>query len=281
MPARADWQRDNHYDAWYSMVTNYNVRALSYETDVLVALAGLASAVATKHGCTYFAGLWKGDLQIGLCWYVTGSRYNNADMEVANTEVLPSWTWISQRGKEIQFRGWENGHELIEHEGISLLQYTPVPKSEWSTEPEAGFSSVDPKELMVTGRMRKLAVRKGSASPHDQSHARWVWDVQDITTDKHLGYIAFDSDPVDFETHHIYCMLCNAREKYGVWQLTCLGLVPTDDSLEVYKRIGLIMVTEKDWLGTLQLFDFRDPIVIPGFKHPGRDSRFDRTIRIV
>jgi hypothetical protein len=44
MPNRTRLQRDNQYDAWYSMVTDYNTRALSYETDALTALAGLSSA---------------------------------------------------------------------------------------------------------------------------------------------------------------------------------------------------------------------------------------------
>ncbi|OCK83810.1 HET-domain-containing protein, partial [Lepidopterella palustris CBS 459.81] len=95
MPDRTPWQRDNHYDAWYEMVTTYNTRALTYETDVLSALAGLAKAMVTTHGCTYYAGLWKEDLQTGLCWYVTGSNYSNCDVRVASKESLPSWTWIS------------------------------------------------------------------------------------------------------------------------------------------------------------------------------------------
>jgi hypothetical protein len=290
MPNRTRWQRDDQYDAWYTIVTDYNVRALSYETDVLSALAGLASAMATMHGCTYFAGLWKEDLQTGLCWYVTGSEYSNTDTQVANTEVLPSWTWISQRGKEIQFRSWENNHHLVEHEGISLVEHPFTTKSRKITETETAFSSVVQKELMVTGRFRKLAVeeipkwdhdREGYTSRGDMSHARWVWRVRDITTNKKLGHIAFDSDPVNLMTRHIFCLLCNAREKYKEWQLTCLGLVPTDDTLEVYKRIGLIMVTEMDWLGELQLFDFKDPNLAPWLKRKGRDIRFNRTVRIV
>jgi hypothetical protein len=288
MPDRTPWQRDNQYDAWYSMVTNYNTRALSYETDVLSALAGLSSAMATTHGCTYYAGLWKEDLQTGLCWYVTGSDYANADVQVASKESLPSWTWISQRGREIEFRGWENNHTIIKHEGISLIEhYTNiVPKC------DSPFTTITPKALMLTGRLRKIAVEKMSKGDYNwqdsqnKSHgdllaARWVWRVRDIKTNEKLGHIAFDFDPASFKTRDIYCLLCIAREKYDEWQLTCLGLVPTDETLEEFKRIGLIMLRQADWFGKLQLYDPYDEDTLYCIGRSSKDIRFDRTIRLV
>lgn len=282
MPNRTTWQRDNQYDAWYLMVTNYNVRALSYETDVLFALAGLARAIATTHRCTYFAGLWKEDLQSGLCWYVTGSNFRNYDVQVTINELLPTWTWISQRGREIRFHGWENNHDIIKHEGIYLVEHYLSSQSN-TIEPETSFTSITPKELMVTGRIRKIAVGWQYSGPErhgDLSGARWVLPVGDITTDENLGYIAFDSDPVNFTTCHIFCLLCIAREKYGEWQLTCLGLVPTDETLEEFKRIGLIVLRKKDWLGELQLFDLYDEN-IPWLRYRSKDTRFYRTVRLV
>jgi hypothetical protein len=143
----------------------------------------------------------------------------------------------------------KSGVELATRRAILafvVLEPPPKSRSETTSEAEAAFSSFSPKERMVTGRMRKLAVQNYSTTYGDQSSARWVLDVQDITTDKKLGHIAFDSDPVNLTTRHIFCLLCNAPEKYREWQLTCLGLAPTDDTLEVYKRIGLIIVTETD-----------------------------------
>jgi hypothetical protein len=66
MPDRDPRERNNHYEAWYTMVTKYSDRALTCEADVLSALAGLEKAIIRTHGCTYCAGLWKEDLQIGL-----------------------------------------------------------------------------------------------------------------------------------------------------------------------------------------------------------------------
>jgi len=290
MPDRTPWQRNNQYDAWYSMVTKYNTRALSYETDGLFALAGLSSAMATTHGCTYFAGLWKEDLQTGLCWFITGSKYANADVAVSSKESMdsmPSWTWISQRGREIQFRGWENNHTVIKHEGLSLFEHytNEVPK------PDNPFATIAPKKLVVTGRVRKIAVEKSKLDINwqdsenvyhgDLAAPRWVWRVRDIKTNEKLGHIAFDFDPASFTTRHIYCLLCLAREKYDKWQLTCLGLVPTDETLEEFKRIGLIMIRQEDWFGKLHEYDPYDKDA-PGYiRRSGKDIRFIRTICLV
>ena len=97
--------------------------------------------------------------------------------------------------------------------------------------------------------------------------------------DEKLGHIAFDFDTVNFENRRVYSLLCIARGKYGEWQLTCLGQVPTDDRLEEFKRIGLIMLRSKDWLGEFRLFnpyDENTPFVL----RSRRDVRFFRIIRL-
>lgn len=262
---------------------DYNVRELSFEADALSALAGLASAVATTHACTYAAGLWKEDLQSGLCWFVTEYDRERIDRRISDERSLPSWSWISQRGKLIQFRGWEQNHQIMEHEGIHLVEYPP--NSTASTDHESPFSSIKSKELLLTGRLRRLALEEISKRDFDRrstyndawtegeiSAAQWPWRVRDITTDEDLGFMVFDSDPATFAFRHIYCLLCIARKKYGVWQLTCLGLVPTDETLEQFKRVGLIMLSKKDWFGELQN---------QFLQYKGRDTRFQRTIRLV
>lgn len=284
MPYRTLWQRDSHFDAWYSMVSDYNVRVLSHESDVLSALAGLASAIATTHRCTYLAGLWKEDLQTGLCWYVTETSSEGPDVPVVNTEVTPSWTWISRRGRNIRFCGWENNQNIVEYQGLVLADYPLRPGCQTVTEAGAVFSSIVSKELMATGRIRKIAVESIPVwyrdwpnsrykAQWDLPSARWIWRVRDITTDEKLGHISFDSDPASLAMHHVFCLLCIAREKYGEWQLVCLALIPTDETLEEFERVGLIVLRTKDWFGEL---------IHPHLgQSRARDTRFHRTIRIV
>jgi hypothetical protein len=55
-------------DEWYTMIKKYSKRQLSFESDVLRAVAGLASAVGKLRGYIYLSGLWAEDLQFGLLW---------------------------------------------------------------------------------------------------------------------------------------------------------------------------------------------------------------------
>lgn len=63
-----------HYDRprspfriWYQTVEQYSERALTVPTDKLLAIAGIATLINKSYGCGYVAGLWKEDLQKGLC----------------------------------------------------------------------------------------------------------------------------------------------------------------------------------------------------------------------
>jgi len=127
MPDRVPWQRNNHFDQWYKAVTAYSLRTLMFSSDTLPALSGLASSMAQRHICTYFAGLWKEDLQIGLAWYV---GYHDTDRQRQGTNraghqnpsyIAPTWSWASHSAKYIRFRSWENNTTHMVHEGIKFV----------------------------------------------------------------------------------------------------------------------------------------------------------------
>jgi len=64
------------YTSWYSMISDYTQRSLTFESDKLVALSGMARVIHSNlketHGGeeAYLAGLWRQDLPKGLCWAV-------------------------------------------------------------------------------------------------------------------------------------------------------------------------------------------------------------------
>lgn len=283
MPDQSPWFQDNQFDGWYSMVTRYNCRALTYETDVLPALAGLSKAMATTHGCTYCAGLWTEDLQTGLCWYVAGP----GSFQVPSRESVPSWSWISQRGREISFKVYST-HTTAKHVDISLPEHH---RNRVSTL-ESSFTTITTKALMLTGMLRKVAVEKPPEREQDWKNcpsapfenlfaAHWWWPIWDIKSNEMLGQITFDFDPATWESRDIYCLLCSAIKDTIGGQLICLGLVPTDATEEDFKRVGLVAIKQMDWFGELHLDDLSDE---DGSRHIGRsggNSAFVRTITLV
>lgn len=82
---------------WYKCVQEYAHRELTYESDKLPALSGLAHGLCVPELKEYLAGLWEVDLFRGLSW-----RYADRD-KVAVEEyaryVAPSWSCMSARGK--------------------------------------------------------------------------------------------------------------------------------------------------------------------------------------
>ena len=85
---------------WMALVAKYSSRALTYSSDKLPALAGLASRVARSSSCTYLAGHWKEDLARKLLWTagsmpLIGGGCRHADYHA------PSWSWASLHGAQI------------------------------------------------------------------------------------------------------------------------------------------------------------------------------------
>lgn len=106
---------------WYKLVTDYARRALTYETDRLPALSGVATLFQKKVGGSpgaYLAGLWGGDLFKGLHWSVMGDVATRPpDMARDGLQSAPpSWSWTSIRSGEIGWLNWDFGtwDELIQ-----------------------------------------------------------------------------------------------------------------------------------------------------------------------
>ncbi|PQE04905.1 heterokaryon incompatibility protein [Rutstroemia sp. NJR-2017a BBW] len=81
----------NIYTSWYRMVENFTSRKLTYQDDRLPAIAGLAKKFAAIQNGSYCAGLWQGDLYIGLLW----RRRSLDSTKIDRTARAPSWSWAS------------------------------------------------------------------------------------------------------------------------------------------------------------------------------------------
>lgn len=84
-----------HRERWYQLVEDYASRTLSYESDKLIALSGLA-----KHHqevfpeSEYLAGIWSAHLPAALLWQTV-----DKDATGYKTYIAPSWSWASVKGR--------------------------------------------------------------------------------------------------------------------------------------------------------------------------------------
>ena len=82
------------YYSWYGMVSSFTKRLLTYDTDKLPALSGLATEVAKFQTGTYYAGLWWEDMASGMLWF----RGRAAELNKPSEYLAPSWSWVSLNG---------------------------------------------------------------------------------------------------------------------------------------------------------------------------------------
>jgi hypothetical protein len=90
---------------WTNVVGEYTRRQLTYSTDRLPALAGIATTMKSDAAADYVCGLWKSDLLNWLCWFV--ARHSNNPNITDTTPIVsrrqpyylaPTWSWASVTG---------------------------------------------------------------------------------------------------------------------------------------------------------------------------------------
>lgn len=83
------------YRGWYKMIEDYSERQLSFHSDRLPALSGIASEVADHTSDRYIAGIWETNAALGICWK---RSYQNS-LTKPDCYIAPSWSWVSALGR--------------------------------------------------------------------------------------------------------------------------------------------------------------------------------------
>lgn len=107
----SDFGDDMNYNTfleWVRIVEDYSARDLSFQSDKLVAVSGLAKIIGQvtelQRGATdqYCAGLWRSSLIPGLSWQV--SKEGQAGRQ--ESYRAPTWSWASIDG-QVTFKLWD------------------------------------------------------------------------------------------------------------------------------------------------------------------------------
>ncbi|KAM7211285.1 chromosome transmission fidelity [Rhypophila decipiens] len=91
----------DHAELWRTMVREYTAHSLTYLSDMLPAIQGLAVQMQRHRKSEYLAGLWRDTLIQDMCWRTTNdhSRISNHNTSRARTphnqQQAPTWSWVS------------------------------------------------------------------------------------------------------------------------------------------------------------------------------------------
>ena len=91
---------------WQLLVNEYSTRTLSYESDVLAALAGVQEIFGRIFPQDILYGMPLSVLQTALLWHPRTSLRRRKD---GKKKLLPSWTWTAWVGEV----DWQNGSNLV------------------------------------------------------------------------------------------------------------------------------------------------------------------------
>jgi hypothetical protein len=84
-----------NYIAWYIVIQLYTRKCLTFETDRLIAILGLAIRFARAFRGTFMARLWAEDLYRGLLWRDARSDTFlgwNGPRKVREEVISPTWS---------------------------------------------------------------------------------------------------------------------------------------------------------------------------------------------
>lgn len=252
---------NDQFYAWYLLVEEYSKRTLTYQSDILSALAGLAKELASTQNIDYTNGLWKNDLARGLLWSIKDDRRAsrlprppvNKSLQDNNAKA-PSWSWISQWGKEVSYQspGWRANHLEILYRVIDDLDGNCCDLNKSFNDAQSldsdhdVFQVVIKSSLTLTGHLTRILVLR-----HDPQHSiirsdcfpsdyPWMKYIISPDTGERLhGFIALDTDYELVPLDEIYCLLC-AVDITVDSHLFCLALRPTRGADNEYVRVGVV-----------------------------------------
>ncbi|KAE9368337.1 HET-domain-containing protein [Stipitochalara longipes BDJ] len=230
--------RDDIEILWQMMACKFMDRKLTFQSDVLPAISGMAKLAQQSTGDQYLAGLWKSTLLRGLLWE---SNWDQNYMTVRPREYLaPSWSWASIIGSIHCFR-FNDSNNSVDLSNLGPVQRPKIVEA--NTEP----SGIDPFGRLRNGFIRlegvlKIAQVRGPKQD-TFSISLQVWDDEKKVGD--LVYDVFDELPKEdqFEVTCLYFRPRNDNPRNP--QPTGLALIPTPkDGNRVYKRVGLLFSIE-------------------------------------
>ena len=195
-PARMAGEVHVPYDLWSGIVEAYSRSKLTYESDKLVALAGLAMEVAQIfQRDAYLAGLWRSGLPYSLMWTADG----DVDDSIVRPRKYraPSWSWASLDGN-------------IRFPDIFKNAVAEVADVAVSTERDV-FGPVIDGSLILKGHLFKL--------PQDLLEARFLCKAKDVSLPFHQGSAGFrlwwdryqEDNNQQCDTQSLFCVPITAQ----------------------------------------------------------------------
>lgn len=168
---------------WYRILNEYSLRQLSFESDRLDAISGLAERLSRITGDEYIGGMWKSNLLECLQWRpdtqdrgkeaIRQRRHRAPTWSWASCELLPRTSFSRRSGRLLVTNDYATRSKSLA--AIRILGVT------WQCEGANRFGSLSEASLTVLGRpLRGLAYSGGKSPSFDEGEVTMDEDVEEL-----------------------------------------------------------------------------------------------------
>lgn len=245
-------------EEWLQIVERYSRCDLTAESDKLPAIAGIASIFQKRTGYSYFAGMWSEDIHCGLLWLGLSAKLRHP-----KTRRAPSWAWPCYDGPLHFPVKTPEDHRFADDQHISDINFVGIsdlPLSEANTHmlslnwAEARYA------MKIRASIREIRSFGGKTDrlaceyfPEDAS----LYSVYDDASDFPIGWACLDlEESLSISKTSLWCARIAHTDNCLTWINWVLFLVPADQRMNEYRRLGMGAIKLKSW------FDHLEPVVI-------------------
>jgi len=230
---------------WETLVSIFTRRQITYDSDRLPALSGIAKLLATRRppGDRYIAGLWTSEMPLALLWE---RDLGDSLMTIPNPSrpagyYAPSWSWVSVIGSVRRLR---RGALLFIH-GAAQIHCQVLGISRGLANPRNPYGSLCYASLKLNGML--VNVGDISTSRFGLLSVGREIDKEIITEYHERVDITFVSDvwkPYDENNRIVFCdviffPILSSRNGTH-WEGLALRLVDSGGRIDRYTRIGTL-----------------------------------------
>jgi hypothetical protein len=211
---------------WREFVGDYSARALTYSTDKLPAVAGIARALRKQASMTYMAGLWKEDFLSGLFWF---RKQDTETITPPQQYRAPSWSWASVDGRI------DYSPSFVRHVKPSLdLQLLSYDIKEAQ---EGTFGQVVASSFKAMGLLQAVVLNRLKPATEDDPHTVSV--VKGILHGVPLMFVLDQPSEWPETLISCFCLRLGVFNNDGRDSVALLLVVPSGGRRNDFRRIGV------------------------------------------
>ncbi|KAK6076710.1 hypothetical protein SCUP234_07105 [Seiridium cupressi] len=179
---RGDYPARSLYHSWNSVIHSYSIRSVTQHNDRLPAISGLAQLVWDTLGDQYLAGIWKGDLLLGLSFIpnnkstLCGLQSYLQDLRERRF-IAPSWSWAACEGDV----------SMVHREGWQTVSEATVREVNVETKFQNPFGQIFGGSIEIYGKVASIpSLLPQSLERRNERSKSWRLDIDDEGLDENI-----------------------------------------------------------------------------------------------